>query len=120
MGSKFQKHAFLSDGNVDQEAKVESRSRTASPLKSKAMSQSLSRLDQRKRRNEEPVKVVNKNYRSACHDPSIAPEDLVMLGLYRLDETQQEIYRSFVDMVSGFDDFDKVCFDRLRWTSASH
>ena len=46
--------------------------------------------------------------RSRCADPAVGQEDLIMMGLYRLDEHQERIYRDFVSMVSGFDDFDKV------------
>jgi hypothetical protein len=46
--------------------------------------------------------------RSKCSDPSIPMEDLIMMGLYRLDDEQEQIYRAFVDMVSCFDEYDKV------------
>ena len=46
---------------------------------------------------------------SKCSDDNICIEDLVMMGLYRLDERQEQIYRNFVEMISGFDEYDKVC-----------
>ena len=102
--SNFQKHAFLSDGGVDRE-KNEVSSRSASPAKTKSFSRS-----DRKRRGDEAdqTKQSNKSARSVCKDSSVSTEDLVMLGLYRFSEEQEEIYRNFVQMISGFDEFDKV------------
>jgi hypothetical protein len=106
--SNFQKHHFLTDGGVDKDEQP--RSRGTSPQKPKpAVFGATGRAnDHKKRKGEEKSPPRSKTARNACHDPNISPEDLVMLGLYRLDDNQQAIYRAFVEMLSGFDDYDKV------------
>ncbi len=106
--NNFQKHAFLSDGvggDHDEKNKTTSKSASYSPGKLRtSYSAGSTRHEKRKADSEEQ----NRNTRSKCFDPSVSPEDLLMLGLYRLDEEQEDIYRRFVDMISTFDDFDKV------------
>ena len=41
-------------------------------------------------------------------DEDISQHDLVMLGLYRLDEKQKKVYADFVNMLKDFDSFDVV------------
>jgi hypothetical protein len=105
--SNFQKHSFLSDSKP--EAGVDSRDRSKSPLRSRSPGPH-SRSSQRGNASnvDDSQANSNKNSRRVCYDPTIAPEDLVMLGLYRLDERQQEIYRNFVEMLGGFDEYDRV------------
>lgn len=95
--SNFQKHSL-------NERKI----RSSSPSKIKTNSDD-SFVGSRKRTGFDVTKMENvKCKRSVCHDQNVSNEDLVMLGLYRFTPDQEEIYRSFVDMISGFDDFDKV------------
>lgn len=48
------------------------------------------------------------NHRNRCDDIHISEEELIMRGMYRLNPSQEEIYRNFVTMIAGFDNFDKV------------
>ena len=50
------------------------------------------------------------NRRNRCDDIHISEEELIMRGMYRLNPSQEEIYRNFVTMIAGFDNFDKVIF----------
>lgn len=112
--SNFQKHAFLSEsGDHDIDKAKTTKSGSYSPGKAKSSSGSGSqggatfRLDKRKgggSDGDEP----SRNTRSKCSDPNISAEDLLMLGMYRLSAEQEEVYRRFVEMVSTFDEFDKV------------
>jgi hypothetical protein len=107
--SNFQKHAFLSDNGTGEKQRADAPARSSSPVRNRAPLYGDGRGDSRKRKEEPAVSAQNKKgARSKCYDQSIAREDLVMLGLYRLDEAQEEIYRNFVQMISSFDDFDKV------------
>ena len=60
---------------------------------------------------------ANTKSSSKCLDRNISTEDLIMMGLYRLDEQQEQIYRNFVEMISGFDEYDKVLCNMLLFTS---
>ncbi len=57
-----------------------------------------------------PVKPEKKArmYRR-CQDPTIQEDELILRGLYRLDETQTKIYEDFARMLSQFDHYDSVC-----------
>jgi hypothetical protein len=104
--SNFQKHSFLSENKL--EGGVDSRDRSKSPLRSRSPGPH-SRSHRGNASNVDDSQTnSNKTIRRVCYDPTIAPEDLVMLGLYRLDERQQEIYRNFVEMLGGFDEYDRV------------
>lgn len=101
--SNFQKHAFLSDGGVDRD-----KQDSSSPAKQKPSLRS-----DRKRKGDEGSQTKpldRKTTRCVCNDNAVSTEDLVMLGLYRFTEEQEEIYRNFVQMLSGFDEFDRVSF----------
>jgi hypothetical protein len=43
-----------------------------------------------------------------CLDPSMPEDDLVLRGLYKLDDQQARIYEDFARMISEFDHFDAV------------
>jgi hypothetical protein len=105
--SNFQKHSFLSDNKP--EGGVDSRDRSKSPLRSRSPGPHSRSNHRHNASNVDDSQTnSNKSIRRVCYDPTIAPEDLVMLGLYRLDERQQEIYRNFVEMLGGFDEYDRV------------
>jgi hypothetical protein len=107
--SNFQKHAFLSGSGANEKNRSEAPARSSSPVRNRTSLYGDSKGDSRKRKEEPAAGAQNKKgTRSKCVDQSIAKEDLVMLGLYRLNEAQEEIYRNFVHMISSFDDFDKV------------
>ena len=36
----------------------------------------------------------------------MSAEDITIIGLYKLDDRQQEIYKQFSEMLSTFDEFD--------------
>ena len=48
------------------------------------------------------------NRRNRCDDIHITEEELIMRGMYRLNPSQEEIYHNFVNMIAGFDNYDKV------------
>lgn len=114
--SNFQKHAFLSEcGDLDGDKTKTNKSGSYSPGRPKSSSSggghggATSRHDKRKggadcTDDHDP----GRNTRSKCSDPNVPAEDLIMLGMYRLNAEQEEVYRRFVEMVSTFDDFDKV------------
>jgi hypothetical protein len=109
--SNFQKHAFLSESGTSEKQRADAPARSSSPVRNRATLYGDGRGDSKKRKEEPAVGVQSKKgARSKCCDQNIAKEDLVMLGLYRLDEAQEEIYRNFVQMISSFDDFDKVLY----------
>ena len=58
--------------------------------------------------------IVNRHeqlkFRHLTKNPSLKPEDITILGLYRLDEEQQHIYDQFLQMISTFDTFDRVSY----------
>jgi hypothetical protein len=64
------------------------------------------------------VNNSNPNSRSRCTDNEahLKGEDLIMLGMYRLNEKQAAIYSDFVEMISGMDTHDacKVVEDALK------
>jgi hypothetical protein len=62
-----------------------------------------------------PVPPQNK-----CYNPNMTAEDLVIFGKYRLSEEQEEVYRRFVEMVMGFDEFDKVCSYVHAWALGTY
>ncbi len=43
-----------------------------------------------------------------CFDEGVSKEHLIVLGMYRLSPEQEQIYNSFVNMISEFDQFDMV------------
>jgi len=109
--SNFQKHAFLSEGG-DREHEGEknktNKSGSYSPGRLRnSHSAGSSRHDKRKMDTESDA-ADNRNTRSKCFDPHVSKEDLLMMGLYRLSDEQEDIYRRFVDMISTFDEFDRV------------
>eukprot|EP00598_Pedospumella_elongata_P009198 CAMPEP_0184999548 /NCGR_PEP_ID=MMETSP1098-20130426/65824_1 /TAXON_ID=89044 /ORGANISM="Spumella elongata, Strain CCAP 955/1" /LENGTH=298 /DNA_ID=CAMNT_0027526561 /DNA_START=49 /DNA_END=945 /DNA_ORIENTATION=- len=109
--SNFQKHAFLSEGG-DREHEGEknktNKSGSYSPGRLRnSHSAGSSRHDKRKM-DTESDSADNRNTRSKCFDPHVSKEDLLMMGLYRLNDEQEDIYRRFVDMVSTFDEFDRA------------
>lgn len=53
---------------------------------------------------------INERRKHRCYDISLSDEELIMKGIYRLNEYQDEIYRNFIEMLSSFDEFDKVNF----------
>ena len=57
------------------------------------------------------------NRRNRCDDIHISEEELIMRGMYRLNPSQEEIYRNFVTMIAGFDNFDKVIIMVLTFYS---
>lgn len=65
-------------------------------------------FDKKRKDTDTATSAHNRNTRSKCTDQGVSNVDLIMMGLYRLDDSQEEIYRKFVDMLAGFDDFDKV------------
>lgn len=107
--SNFPKYTCLSDGTLDVDGKKgpPPRGRSNSPPRQRTR-EVVSAADRRSRKKEDAIAAHSKPLRSACYDPNIAPEDVVMLGMYRLDERQQEIYRNFVDMLAEFDEYDRV------------
>lgn len=115
--SNFQKHAFLSEGG-DREHEGEknktNKSGSYSPGRLRnSHSAGSSRHDKRKM-DTESDSADNRNTRSKCFDPHVSKEDLLMMGLYRLNDEQEDIYRRFVDMVSTFDEFDRVRLNLYR------
>lgn len=115
--SNFQKHAFLSEGG-DREHEGEknktNKSGSYSPGRLRnSLSAGSSRHDKRKMDTEHDS-ADNRNTRSKCFDSHVSKEDLLMMGLYRLNDEQEDIYRRFVDMVSTFDEFDRVSFQLYR------
>lgn len=110
--SNFQKHAFLSEGgdrDNDGEKHKANKSGSYSPGRLRnTHSAGASRHDKRKMDTQAQGEPADRNSRSKCFDPNVSKEDLLMMGLYRLNEDQEDIYRRFVDMISTFDDFDRV------------
>jgi len=51
---------------------------------------------------------LNNRRNNRCDDIHVSEEELIMRGMYRLNQSQEEIYRNFVHMLAGFDNFDKV------------
>lgn len=51
----------------------------------------------------EPGYVKKRN-----HGKNLTKQELIMLGMYRLNSEQEEIYNKFVQMLSEFDAFDMV------------
>ncbi len=49
--------------------------------------------------------MANANHR--C-DEDISKEELIMLGLYKLDDQQKQVYDAFAEMLRGFDGHDMV------------
>jgi hypothetical protein len=43
-----------------------------------------------------------------CLDPAMPEDELVLRGLYKLDDRQARIYEDFARMMSEFDHFDSV------------
>lgn len=110
--SNFQKHAFLSEGGDrehDGEKNKGNRSSSGSPGRLRSSySAGSSRHDKRKVEAEAEAEPADRNTRSKCFDQRVSKEDLLMMGLYRLSDEQEDIYRRFVDMISTFDEFDRV------------
>lgn len=114
--SNFQKHAFLSEsGDHDADKAKTTKGGSYSPGRAKSSSgsgfQGGATFRQEKRKGGSDGDEPSRNTRSKCSDPNISAEDLLMLGMYRLSAEQEEVYRRFVEMVSTFDEFDKVSWD---------
>ena len=52
------------------------------------------------------------NARHGCEE-DVSREELIMLGMYALDEGQKQVYKDFVQMLRGFDSHDMVC--KIPW-----
>ena len=50
----------------------------------------------------------DQNQRNKCVDESVSSEQLLMLGMYRLNPEQEKIYQNFVNMLSSFETIDMV------------
>jgi hypothetical protein len=76
--------------------------------------------------NDRPMPSFDAKYRVELRrnfvDLQLGPIDKRVFGLYHLNPEQEEIYRKFVDMISSFDDFDKVrsltCL-HIKWLNMS-
>jgi len=55
------------------------------------------------------VRKEEADSRSRCDNEELTDEDLVMLGMYRLDARQAQIYKQFVQMLVHFDPHDQEC-----------
>jgi hypothetical protein len=51
-----------------------------------------------------------RNRRFRCVNDDVATEDLIMVGLYRFNPQQLEIFNQFTAMLSSFDEYDMVRF----------
>ena len=56
----------------------------------------------------DPQKKKKKRQYRRCLDPDFPEDELIIRGLYKLDEQQAKIYEEFVHMLSQFDHFDAV------------
>jgi len=52
------------------------------------------------------VSLEKTNQRYSCNKRNMPAEDITIIGLYKLDDRQLEIYKQFTEMLSTFDDFD--------------
>lgn len=62
-----------------------------------------------------------KKIRYQCHNEGISDEDVILLGMYRLNEKQRKIYDSFVGMLMEFDPHDimKIMEDAINDVNVS-
>jgi len=110
-----------------------SPSRSASPSRSRAGSKetemrgassyaptstTITFADDVKNRQEENQQKIEEEEarRSRCDDEELTEEDLIMLGMYRLNSRQAEIYKQFVRMLVNFDPHDqaKIVEDAMK------
>lgn len=66
----------------------------------------------------QPVPRKKKRQYRRCLDESMSEDDVVLRGLYRLDDRQAKIYEDFARMLAGFDHYDSVCL--LRFSHLFH
>ena len=52
--------------------------------------------------------IIDENPRNRCLDDSLSEEDVILMGMYRMNKKQSVVYDKFVDMLSTFDRFDVV------------
>jgi len=89
------------------------RSRSSSPVSGGR--DSTGSLSQRSDNQQQPTQpplhqpaFYDRNQRYRCLDESISNENLLLLGMYRFSEEQQQIYDNFVSMLSSFETIDVV------------
>ena len=73
--------------------------------------------DVKNRQEENQQKIEEEEARrSRCDDEELTEEDLIMLGMYRLNSRQAEIYKQFVRMLVNFDPHDqaKIVEDAMK------
>lgn len=56
-----------------------------------------------------PMHQKKKRQYRRCLEPGMPEDDLVLRGLYKLDDQQAKLYENFAKMLSQFDHYDAVC-----------
>lgn len=118
----FQKFKYLDDrltNDIKQHLKEQTQARNPSPGPLSRKKIGDTKISQDKASEEEGEEDLEGEFgnsgQSGFHfsrkatNEELSDTDLIMFGMYRLNPQQEEIYRQFVEMVSGFSQFDQVC-----------
>jgi len=104
------KYSFL---NFDLFLFVGSRSRSSSPILG-GRDSTVNLSNQQQQPTQPPLQqppFYDRNQRYKCLDESVSNENLLLLGMYRLSEEQQQVYDNFVSMLSSFETIDVVSYN---------
>ena len=111
----FQKHRYLDDKLHEQiktQHKEQTQARNSSPgaLNRKRTTEGKfsDDINFEEAEEEEQLDTSTMPFSRKSTNQEISDTDLIMFGMYRLNTEQEEIYRKFVDMLTGFSQFDKV------------
>ncbi len=111
----FQKHRYLDDKlheQIKQQHKEQTQARNPSPgaLNRKRTTEGKINddINFEEAEEEEQLDTTTMHFSRKSTNQEINDTDLIMFGMYRLNTEQEEIYRKFVDMLTGFSQFDKV------------
>lgn len=120
----FHKHRFLEDKQHDETLKLQranselareqqrerekSPSKALRPLTASGSSSSVRKRQGHQQEDQHTSNQQENHIKKRSLNSNLSTQELIMLGMYKLNEQQEEIYNKFVEMLTQFDVHDQV------------